>query len=90
MHRLRLDRPQPLADLFLGAEGEANFRIGRGGNGLELAGLDDLDLVTHGAAFRDRPGQGADDAVDLGLPGVSGQNDAHVGRMAPPLIGKMV
>ena len=58
---------------------------------LERAGRhrdDDLDLMAHGAAFRDGPGQGADNAVDLGLPGVSGQNNAHEGRMAPPLIGR--
>ena len=88
MDRLGLEGAQAFADLFFGAQRQPDFRIGRAGNGLELAGLDDLDLMAHGAAFRDGPGQGADNAVDLGLPGVSGQNDAHMGRVAPPLIGR--
>ena len=88
MHRLRLIGAQPFANLFLSPQRQPDFRIGRGGDGLELTRLDDLDIMAHGAAFRDGPGQGADDAVDLGLPGVSGQNDSHEGREAPPLIGR--
>ena len=79
MHGLGFERPQHLADFFLRAQGQPDFRIGGAGDGLEQAGFDDLDLVTHAAAFRDGAGQGADDAVDLRFPGVGGQNDAHGG-----------
>ena len=77
MHRLGLEGSEPLPDLLLGAQGQADLRIGRARDGLELAGLDDLDVVPHGAAFRNGAGQGSDDAVDLGLPGVGGEDDAH-------------
>ena len=77
MDRIGLKGAQAFADLFLGAQGQPDLRIGGAGDGLELAGFDDLDLMAHAAAFRDRAGQGADDAIDLRFPGVGGQNDAH-------------
>jgi hypothetical protein len=82
VHRLGFEGAQPFADFLFRAQGQPDLRIGGAGDGLELARLDDLDLMAHGPAFRRDPGQGADDAVDLGLPGVGGQNDAHVaGRL---------
>ena len=77
MDRLRLEGAQHLANLFFGPKRQPDFRIGRAGNGLEQAGLDDLDLMPHGPAFGHGAGQGADDAIDLRFPGVGGQNDAH-------------
>ncbi|MNI46826.1 hypothetical protein D3C73_1013100 [compost metagenome] len=77
VHGLGLEGAQTLANLLLGAQGQADLGIGRAGNGLELARFDDLHLVAHGAAFGHGAGQGADDAVDLRLPGVGDQNNAH-------------
>ena len=54
---------------------------------LNWFGSDDLDLMAHGAALGRDPAERADDAVDLGFPGVGGQDDAHEGRLAPSLIG---
>ncbi|MNE33592.1 hypothetical protein D3C80_1272720 [compost metagenome] len=74
---LGLEGAQAFANLFFGAQGQPDLGIGGAGDGLELAGFNDLDLMAHGAAFGHGAGQGADDAVDLGLPGVGDQNNAH-------------
>jgi hypothetical protein len=77
VHRVGLEFQEALFDDFLGAEGEADFRIGRQGNGLEAVGRDDVPLMAHLLAFGDHALHRAHDAVDLRIPGVGYQHDAH-------------
>ena len=74
---LRLEGLEALLHRLVGPDGQLDLRIGGQGEGLELVGADHLDLVAHLAQLGDHPGQGAHHAVDLRLPGVGGQQDAH-------------
>ncbi len=73
MDGFRLEGFEPLLHLLIGAHGQADFGVCGHGEGGELIGAYHLHGFAHLAQFGDNPGQGAHDAVDLGLPGVGGQ-----------------
>jgi hypothetical protein len=60
-------------------ERELDLRVKRHRHADELSRLDDPDLVPRFAQHPDGRGECADDAVDLGLPGVGGKQDATAG-----------
>jgi hypothetical protein len=63
----------------VGAQRQLDLRIGRQGRRLEQAGVDHLHRMVHGPALGDGARQRPHHAVDLRLPGVRREQDAHGG-----------
>ena len=61
-----------------GEEGERMAAVGGHADGGEAVGAEDFDAVAHDAEFGSASiDKGADDAVDLGAPGVGDDQDVH-------------
>jgi hypothetical protein len=84
--RIRPQRIQPLGQLSAGPQRQANFRIGRAGDGAELVGRDDVDAVAKPLQLEARPLQRADHAIDLRGPGIGNEDEVQGARpvSAPP------
>ena len=59
---------------------KADLGIGGQRDGRKTVWRDHVNVMSPGCELPGCGLEGADDAVDLGLPGVGGQDDAHVGQ----------
>ena len=83
---------EALLDDLLRAEGQLDLGIGRQRDRLEAVRRDDVPGMAHLLAFGDHALHRAHDAIDLRVPGVGYEHDAHCGRgsfcdSAPPEYG---
>src|SRR3546814_2557434 len=80
MNRVRGEGADMPRDRAPPGEGETDFAVGRAGDRPEQVGRDDFDLVPAGTQFAHGRLERADDAVDLGLPGVGADQYPHAAR----------
>ena len=82
VNRIRFEFVEPLFDLAARKQGELDLGIRRQGNGPEpVARMNNFPDMPHCLGFSDYPLHRANDAVDLRVPGVGDQHDAHGGSL---------
>ena len=78
MNSVRLEFVEPIFNPAPGEQGQLDFRIGRQRHGSKpLAGMNNLPDMAHSLGFFDHALHCAHDAINLRIPGVRNEHDAH-------------